>query len=90
MGREDVQREDEKLQRTIDAKETFETPHGKRTLERMKKLCFYHVIVKPQMGTDNHIDIFQLVRREAQREMITYIESMMNRDPNEKKGITNA
>lgn len=85
-----MDKEDEKIQRSKDYQQTFLTPEGKRTLEHLKKLCHYKVVVKPQLGTDGHIDIYQLVRREAQREIITYIETMLARNPEEKKGIKNA
>jgi hypothetical protein len=41
-------------------------------------------------GHDGHIDPLEMARQEGQRSVVIHIETMLKKDPNEKKGIKNA
>lgn len=84
-----MDREDEKTQRIIDYHQVFGTPEGKRVLEHMKKLAHYNTTLSPPVGTDGHTDVFRVMHKEGQRCVITNIEMMLNKNPDEKKGIKN-
>jgi hypothetical protein len=83
-----MDKDDEKKQRIIDYNEVFGTPNGKRVLAHLKKLAHYNVAFVPR-GNDGHLDPYEMCREEGKRAVIVHIEMIMNKDPYEKKGITN-
>ncbi|KKN75812.1 hypothetical protein LCGC14_0376880 [marine sediment metagenome] len=84
-----MDKEDEKTQLIRDY-QWFKTPSGENVLKHMKKLAQYNTTTSPPVGTDGHTDVFRVMHKDGQRCVITNIEMMMNKDPNEKKGIKNA
>lgn len=71
-------------QQRQDYMETFETVHGKRVLEDMRRKA--HVKAgKPVTGQDGHIDVYELCRRDGQRSVILDIERILNSDPWKEK-----
>lgn len=72
----------------IDYKQAFGTEHGKKVIEDLKILArFNHALIP--LGNDGHIDPYEVVRREGMRSVIIHIETMINKDLDEEKGITN-
>lgn len=85
-----MDKEDEKIQRVIDYQQVFGSPEGKRVLAHMKKLAQYNTTTAPPVGNDGHTDVYRVMYKQGQRCVITNIETMLNKDPSEKKGIVNA
>lgn len=82
-----MDKSDEARQNITDYCQTFETVHGKRVLAHMKKLAQYNTSVSPPVGNDGHTDVFRVMHQRGQRCVITSIERMLNKNPDEKKGI---
>lgn len=88
--------EDDKIQLISDYHQTFDTPAGKNVLSHMKKLAHYNMAYFPhtKILVDGQVeagvtDIYEVCREEGKRAVIVHIERWLNKDPNEKKGITN-
>ena len=60
--------------------ETFDTVHGRRVLEDMKKLAHFNASFIPK-GQDGHIDPYEFLREEGKRAVIVHIERILNSDP---------
>ena len=81
--------EDEQAQQlVIDYKQTFLGEHGVKVLAHMKKLARFNVATVP---CDNfgRIDPLEVMRQEGMRNVIIHIETMLNKEPGESKGIQN-
>jgi len=79
--------EDEKAQQlVIDYKQTFKSEHGGNVLTHMKKLARFNIATVPH---DNlgRIDPLEVMRQEGMRSVIVHIETMLNKEPGESKGI---
>lgn len=85
-----MDKEEERIQNIIDYHETFNSEHGKRCLEHLKKLAQYDIPLQPPRGNDGHIDTIEIVRRDAQRSIIAHIMKMLKKDPKDVKGMINA
>ena len=72
MTNEDIHR-----QLVIDYKETFESPHGKRVLEDLRRKTTYDKS-SVSFNRTNPIDINRLVYDEGQRAMLVYILRMLS------------
>lgn len=83
-----MDKEDEKIQLISDY-QWFKTPSGQNVLKHMKKLAHYNTNLAPPVGLDGHTDAYRVLHKEGQRTVITTIETWLNKDPNEKKGIKN-
>jgi hypothetical protein len=81
-----MDKNDEKKQLIGDYRNTFGSEEGKRVLANLKSGARYNVAMVPK-GHDGHIDIHEMMRQEGKRSMIIHIETMLNKDPYEKKGI---
>ncbi len=71
--------EDER-QVIIDYKSTFNTEHGQRVLERMKRKAKFHTGNKPKLA-DGNIAVNELIWLAAQRSVIIDIINTMNKEP---------
>jgi len=71
---------DEERQTRIDFNETFNTAHGKRVVEKLKRRFNYDVVIwkRDNLG---RIDPYDVTIRAAQKVVINYITNQM-----EKKG----
>ena len=79
---------DEARQLIIDYKQTFLSPHGKRVLDHMKACSKYNIAHVP-LDSLGRIDVHEVVRNLGLRSSIVNIETMLNTDPDETKGIQN-
>lgn len=82
-----MDKDDEKFQSVIDYQTVFCTPEGKRVLEHLKKLAHYNMAFVPRAR--GQVDPYEMCREEGKRAVIVHIETMLNKDPTEKKGIKN-
>ena len=82
-----MDKEDEKFQSVIDYQQTFGSPEGKRVLDHLKKLAHYNMAFVPRYG--GQVDPYEMCREEGKRAVIVHIETQLNKDPTEKKGIKN-
>ena len=79
--------EDEKAQQlVIDYKQTFMSEHGQRVLAHIKKLAKFNMAYLPT-DTVGRIDPMEVMRYEGSRCVIIHIETMLNKEPGESKGI---
>ena len=79
--------DDEHKQMVMDYLNTFESEHGKRVLAHLKKLAGYNTVRKPPKDSTGKLDALMMVYNEAQRAVIVYIEAMLAKDLNEKRGM---
>lgn len=80
--------DNEARQHIINYKQAFGSEHGKRVIADLKVLArFNHALIP--LGDNGHIDPYEVMRREGMRSVIIHIETMMNKDLDEEKGITN-
>ena len=80
--------DDKARQLVIDYKQTFGTRYGKRVLEHLKLMANFNVAVVPN-DHNGKIDALEIMRQEGMRSVIIGIETMLNTDPSEEKGIQN-
>jgi len=81
--------EDEQAQQlVVDYKQTFKSERGGNVLAHMKKLARFNIATVP---CDNigRIDPLEVMRQEGMRNVIVHIETMLNKEPGESKGIQN-
>lgn len=70
---------DDEKQVVVDYRATFNTEHGKRVLERMKKKAKFHMGSKPKKA-DGDIAVNELVWLAAQRSVVIDIINTMNKE----------
>jgi hypothetical protein len=81
--------EDEKARSlALDYKQTYGTDSGKRVYEHMKRMTNFNIGVVP-LDNNGKIDPYEVMRQEGMRSVIIGIETMLNKDPDEVKGIQN-
>jgi hypothetical protein len=80
--------DDEARQLVIDYKRTYGTKAGKRVLSHMKAIAKFNIAFVP-LDNIGRIDTSEIMRQEGARSVIIHIESMLNTDPNEEKGMQN-
>ncbi len=81
-----VDREDEKKQLTMDYKQTFDSPEGKRVVDNLRKISKFDLSVLP-IGKDDHIDIHAIMRYEGQRSVVLHILKKIEEDLDKPKQI---
>jgi hypothetical protein len=74
----------EERQVYIDFREAFGSVHGLRVLENLKKTFHFYESPKPK-GMDGHTDVYEVMRCEGKRAVITYILKKINTDLGETK-----
>jgi len=68
-------------QTVIDYHVTFNSEHGKRVLNDLRKRCPF---LCDTINTANGIDVNKLLYLEGQRSMLLHVYRMLKRDPNEE------
>lgn len=72
----------------LDYKHIYGLDEGKRVLAYMKKMANFDIVVVP-LDNLGRIDPYEVMRQEGMRSLIVDIETMLNTDPDEEKGIQN-
>lgn len=81
-----MDRDDKKKQLIHDYRETFGSESGKRVFEHLKQCAKFNVAYLPK-DNQGRTDIYEMMRQNGKRAVITHIELMLTKDPYEKKGI---
>ena len=79
---------DEKKIKIMAYLDVFGSENGKIVKNDIDTLSGYHISRIPR-GLDGHIDPLEMARQIGQRSVSVHIETMLKKDPNEKKGIRN-
>jgi len=76
-----MDRDDRQKQLIIDYHATFDTEHGKRVFENLKKCARYNhaVVFRDNAG---RIDPLEMARHEGMRSVIVDIETKLRKEPN--------
>jgi hypothetical protein len=74
-------RENKEKQRIMDFRNAFMSEGGVRVLADLRKKARSDFVVTP-LDHNNRVDICQVMLYNGQRSMITYIDSMLEKDPN--------
>jgi len=79
MTDEEKKREEDVWQEIKDFKETFESPEGKRVVERLKRLSNYDYVLVP-VDNNGRIDVNQVMFNEGQRSVMVHILRKLKTD----------
>lgn len=79
-----MNREDEAKQLIIDFGIALTSESGKRVLKALRNRAKSEVVVTP-LDAMGRVDIYQVMLNNGQRSLITYIDSMLAKDPNKVK-----
>ena len=72
----------------VDYKHIYSLDEGKRVLAHMKKMANFDIVVVP-LDNLGRIDPYEVLRQQTLRSAIIDIQTMLNTDPDEVKGIQN-
>ena len=83
-----MDKDDEKKIKIRAYLDVFGSDNGRIVKEDLEKRSGYKISRIPR-GLDGHIDPLEMARQEGQRSVSVHIETMLKKDPDEEKGITN-
>lgn len=79
-----MDREDKQKQLVIDFISTFGTPEGKRVYANLRKESKSDIVIIP-LDSNGRVDIHKVMLNNGQRSIVTYIDSVLAKDPNKVK-----